>query len=743
MTPKTSRFHRYQVKRDPQQIFTSYEELLRPREGEGPDLDFCQILDPGPRKPAGEDGEPDLSDLPWPTLVLGSGCTTVGSAQRLHLGRLKEQIRDELRELQHAPGPGADAMDVDKLDKAADVEDTVMFLEQLVVDRIGGMPDDIEETQPHDPSPGPGIARLVRFAMRLTRFYHYAKIDQASPPSRWDDDRVIAERTRVQAIVADHWEEILSDANELIRESGLGGHELKELVLHLLTRVRLSFSSNTVELMRSDVRLISEVTWHYLVQGTGIYPGWTDLLLSMLLELRSREPKSRRRPPLTNWALQPSTIAKLMRDPTMISWRDRLDPDKDELKREHFYNEAARLLAAEARQRREWGRSGSKMSAEFPPAVAFITGFDLELEMALWQLEEPFVVMVPVHVWDTEHGRSGSLAWLAYEATPQVERRPDDEYRGLVSGGTWRLQTSRLDPRLGDRPIVVRMSGCPLLELPRDDGEPTDEESCRSTETLRDLRAALGYSRDDARVGVQHAVVIDEYSAMQVSLADLHGSRPDDDSTIEYRGLPRELSGEGGYNPRYWMAFGVQVSDSAIRFRLFSQISKLKEEMQSFISEDPSVTPDHDSPVDDMTGSGPADDDDDEDDPFGGAIYDDDPVVAGRDPDVPPTRRQQRADAVPEPDPFGMSSSSGDTTDGIPRLGDEFGEANADAGGIAVNIRVDNDEASLLYWLGFSIVRDDCFEMVPALEHCRLHVENPTLRPHEVRGCPHPRRGTE
>jgi hypothetical protein len=73
---------------------------------------------------------------------------------------------------------------------------------------------------------------------------------------------------------------------------------------------------------------------------------------------------------------------------------------------------------------------------------------------------------------------------------------------------------------------------------------------------------------------IQHALLLDEYAAMQQTAAEFFNYRPDQATQNEVRyGLPIEITGvDARFFARFWTVMGVQVGDSGVRYRLTSQM---------------------------------------------------------------------------------------------------------------------------------------------------------------------------
>lgn len=392
-------------------------------------------------------------------------------------------------------------------------------------------------------------------AYQLTLFYHLSQAEQCAPLGRWNDDRTVYDRNGNHPFSSDHFDvkEVivnLQEIDRLLDEAESTAHRsesrLERRVRQRIDDLAARFNKNQVRMGRGEVRLFTEVAWRGLIDNTSMYLGWAELLLSLLFE-SAHDPASSR-PSTVNLLEVDGVVRELVEPPTETSWEQRGD-FSIESEREQFYDEVASLLDTEARlivSQQTWP---STAGANFPPASAFVTGFDLELEMALWMLGEPFSVVAPIHVVD-KHNSTAMLAWVACDMIPprgRGSRTKDQHMRELTDLRTpqyWRVLGRNLPNDLKSRPVVVRLSGCPLLKLPA----PTSESGLR-------VRDGLGYG-PDAKLNLYHAVVIDEYTALQTALADIVGNQPLQESNLRAQSLPRELANaplDWGLCPRYWL----------------------------------------------------------------------------------------------------------------------------------------------------------------------------------------------
>lgn len=189
----------------------------------------------------------------------------------------------------------------------------------------------------------------------------------------------------------------------------------------------------------------------------------------------------------------------------------------------------------------------------------------------------------------------GHQVWVGYIVHPDDHQdaveaitTPDEKSFFLIQseGAQALIAHPELNPdrlNTADMPIVVKLCGSPLVTLPE---IPTKrmEEDGRQYSTRRDLALALPLFQDLASAGthlprfrnfatgredkiplLRHGLILEDFQAMVAAL-------PEADSTAELA-LPINLRGapSTGYW-RYWTLLGVDLGDSALRYRLIGQM---------------------------------------------------------------------------------------------------------------------------------------------------------------------------
>lgn len=655
----------FPVTRDPRHRFKNVKEYLR-RSTEHEQ--FCQAVAQVSRAPEGtsrddNDGSEQRADavwkgFPWVTPVIGSGALELPVRLSFDAGSLADEVAARLVE--------AGLGDVQNSFRESLPDMARTFTESLVADRLQA-PSKVGH-EPHDRRTVELLpSRLALIAALSTRYFHLVRAFGPSAMSRsgrevaaWDPTNP---REALDPLPTDVLEPLTAElgaAIKLLRNHPSG--DVARAVSGFLDDLKDRLDprdDDPRELDLDDLRLLTEVAWFFLIQGTQIYPGWSDLLLGLLLVQKggADEPlraSHRPRPKFMNLNVLADSVANLMQEATEASW-ETLSEGRQPDERDRFFAATAGVLWSQAKAR--------TATNHLPPAVGFVTSFDMELEMALWasaEIGDHYSVAVPVHVHLGINSPMAEPFWLI--GTVVRDHGSADHAKQLLKlqRPEWRVlpASPRDDDPLFQGPVVVHLSGCPLYDL--------DDVNGAAGGTLRaDLLKSLGLENFSDQVKVAHAVTVDEYLALRQSATELFFAtqHQSDSSARRTRGLPIKLTRSTTSNVRFWMALGVAVADPAIRHRLVSQIS-----------------------IHWLLGVGEKQSND-------AAL----PEAAESLDDSGLTTRKRKVASDPE-----------DVTD---------------VHGVAVNRRIDDEEASLLYWLGLDVVEDDCQAFVRHLRHYSWHIQ--------------------
>ena len=353
--------------------------------------------------------------------------------------------------------------------------------------------------------------------------------------------------------------ELLAEVQRLVNAYGGGGQQSVQTYMTLLKSVGGSLGSATQpELWRSQVEALTGFAWHFITDGTPIYPGWADMLLFQAANSSLNQKEFTRVPFLRVPVVQ---NAKPLDENSVLLERLRRVTTRslegDDGARDEFYDRVAQVLLQQAQLRR---RGGSQL----PLATAFIASFDLELELALWARigeghasVDSFAIVAPVYVVDKDAPRGGfntELHWLWRLVTPglgvsakDLIARPEGTPGSPALGPWQRIDPSRrLDRALEAVPSVVHLSGAPLLDMGDD---------------VKDLFG-------DEVGAVHHALLLDEHMAAVQFAEDLLDSPGPGQLHGEF--LRSSTAPKGVAAPRFWAFVGTQLADPAIRFRLIA-----------------------------------------------------------------------------------------------------------------------------------------------------------------------------
>ncbi len=723
--------YRYPVARGDRARFASREDYIENRvSARNPQL--CQVMQQAANllqqaARRGPDQGSGWVGFPWLTMVFGSGALELHDRQELAANAFADAVGEELAKA-----------DADKLpyfawgnsaEDPAPATSAHNFALALVRDRMGdakGRADGRMLTQ-FVPQVEPLAAKLVYAAYLLTRFFHSVRAGLGEPTSRWEYDdvaRLTAESSRTGSAdansateLADRISGLMWDILELLEPKAGSApspntkapqpiqKSVSALLEEIIGGLEPSGRHAERELRSYHVRLITEVAWYFLTLGTPIYPGWTDLLLALMLEEGPRADRSFRsaRPRYPDLRELPSLVAGIYEPATKTSWEmtmkrlqsstgeveaaDWSDIDADKGRtRVNLYWAAAEVLWAQAEACQEIPPG----LGQLPPAAAFVTSFDLELDMALLATARgrPFRVALPVHLIQRIDDKSAQaeLCWLIADVEPGSNTPDPGDLSALRHPANWRLLTSEFDPgELRKYPIVIHLSGCPLFTLPEPGKRGGDEAIQQILAALSHFPARNGAAAKQDQYALVHAVTVDEYLALRQSEAELIWSswQPQQSEARRSRALPQELLINGRDNPRFWISMGVPVGDAAIRHRLISQLSR-----QRLVA---LGAPER------RSGQSSA-----------GMLLGDDLEIVG------PVEEQ--ADEAGQPMPAVDS---------------------AGAVGVAVNMHIGDDETSLLYWVGFDVVQDDCNKFIWDLRHYVRHLgaSGPQRQPSLTRRC--------
>lgn len=505
--------------------------------------------------PTGRVADPLRRGFPWITFVLGSGCLDASDSL------LSDALDAIQRELSACPPLS---------DNTAPSELTASFIKSLFRDRFphqSGTKPTAASRQSSNVKLDAEAARLLFATALLTWLYHEVGALEPRALGRWGDDVAMLRPgpqrfAELQTLLIGPLKTILTDlmsqrANDAIK--GL----LHDIYEDLTTHQRIK---------RFMLQALTECAWNCIVDDSVVYPGWCDLLVY----LSRRQPKvssaqfGQPRPVFGHPENAQTLIRERYLPVTWESWKERMGGADAARARVSFYNSVADVLCAQATLRRD-----SLLAKKTPIASAFVTSLDLELEMALLaKCESKFVIALPINIHYNEEFESASLWWVGAVIDPRTSR----ELQAILSPTEWVMLSKR--PMVGadelfDLPIVVRLTGCPLIELPILSETAAPGAVVVNRELFPTMRQRRLLAWD--KMPPAHAVLLDEYAAMQqesVDVLGLGGAHGEGAHQVSF-GLPEPITGVTNVErqARFWMIMGVQMGDSGVRHRVASRVA--------------------------------------------------------------------------------------------------------------------------------------------------------------------------
>jgi hypothetical protein len=503
--------------------------------------------------------------FPWITPVLGSGTVDRGLADG------GATLRHRLAEITRVFG---DDSLPDGLTKA---ELTTHIANVLIKGRINTSWD---PTGPSFPSPTANdalvrpTALLLLAVALLTRLHDEAMATEMVPVPRWEEEPVVGSDRR-----SGRWAEIeialRAPAEEVLREL-CEWHDRDDLpdgsafgagVLALI-RARHEEVKGATIVSLANLRLLTECAWYYLTREFLTYPGWSDVMLELTVDHRTIPHQDGHARPLYDRLSRQARehIQSRYWGVASESWRMRMSADARE-QQPSIHDRIATVLQFQARL-----QATNRGPAAVPAPAAYVTGFDLELELALLAIRQPFVLAVPVLVARERSDPEVSMLWLGQLVDPTATE-PGDELSALLATRNFVLsgfdQFGRSEQHHRGLPVVVRLTGCPAIPAP-------------STEDDYDFRLQvcriLGWT--DGSTGppketpqLLSLFVLDEYVSSALGTIESYLDHLDDARL----GLPRWVIGTpGGVNARFarfWLVIGAQLGDNSIRQRIVAQLA--------------------------------------------------------------------------------------------------------------------------------------------------------------------------
>lgn len=618
---------RVTIQRDrPHRVFRSRDAFLKRRGGFVADMlstlrskDIATADEPQNRIVLTELEKLPWSGQPWITPVIGSGPLGLPRAftavERDIPAAVLERLRRE-RAFDGFEGVGADEERWVTRFISAIVRERVDH-ELAPKDRTGEATD--EELHRPGSSVDPGLierinpvaALLVLVSAQLTRTFHRVRLDTCRAMSRWGADvsGMPFKHDRRQAL-DDEYVRLLLRAIGLALEATskrapVGRHnEVMGAVDRLLEQIRDGLhvqDGAEIRISTHQLQQVTEVAWLMLVDSVAgrSYPGWTELLLYLVLANSDADSDAQRRPRWQQIGELATHVSKLILPVTEDVWMTSLQAEgrvesEEQAENRKFYDAVASAMWAQHAVRSNWPTTQTE---QLPQPISYVCSFDYELEMAMWRTAPEggtFSMLVPAYAVASTASREAEFVWLeGMVRLPSVGDRAGQDpqaqqefLRALRTPDEWRLVFSGKGGRPLDdyvkHPVIVRLAGSPLVTLP----DLASHAAAGSDDVPENYRVLVS---DMIRSGLEperrpgdrqpmqfvHAVTVDEYLALRQLEAEWLWSR---DSTNEHesnRGLPEHFFTARTSDPtRYWMIMGVPLRDPAIRLRLLSVLAR-------------------------------------------------------------------------------------------------------------------------------------------------------------------------
>ncbi|MBQ0944024.1 hypothetical protein KAK07_11830 [Ideonella sp. 4Y16] len=507
-------------------------------------------------------------ELPWLTLILGSGCSSESTEGAMWVSA--DSISNSLIGKPNLP------------DGKSPVEIVRSFVHSLIRLREPNVAESKNEELTHRGN-WETVALLMLVTALLTRLFHEAAALLERPLHPRASDRILLQRG-FRDIAPQRYGEILDGfvkptrmyVRELLRRAEL--EDLSPAVYTILEKVERDLNGVDGHCIdQVNLQILTEFSWLELTTWSTVYPGWSDLLADLA---RLDDPMDGDRPygfpprPRLRRAQLLESIGKTYMHVTNESWRMRHANESTE--RQKFFDSAANVLMAQAELRRQ---ILGDTDADAPPfACAFSTSFDVELEMALASRDDVqgFIIALPIYfqsrsaLADDDDPDTASFRWIGAVIAPKVGTKTI-ELQDILRPTTW-IRLSGLDSTLTgweyqDWPFVIHLAGSPLIELP-------DVEVATSL-SLHQTDPDQAFHDDWSKIKAERvvpALLLDEYDAMQQHSSEMFHVGPGSSGSL---GLPGTFTSggiTGVAEERYWMVMGVQMDDTAVRHRVASKL---------------------------------------------------------------------------------------------------------------------------------------------------------------------------
>lgn len=510
-------------------------------------------------------GGADPASIPfaWMTPVLGSGAVTGAHAVEAVEQQAIQAVTwlSRRTDADGRPHPG-------RLEYS---RSAARFVSSLIEDRLGEVLDDRTlidddlDLDPADDHPRQSGLSLLAASLLTRAYYQIQSVRHMAMPRAGRghavlDDRINAETAEeIRSRFVEPAERALIDARAAFgddrRADKVFAHALDEL------------GGRRTEISQNSVRVLTEYCW-YLVNHS-LFPAWADLLWSLFISGRDWPPSDHDRGPRPisiNLESASDEVRGLYERQGQRGRSPR--PAGDDLgSPPALFQGVADVLRVQAEV-----RAGRK-EAEMPPvASAFVTTFDVELERALASHGRPFVVALPATAAIGGPDGPSLFLWVGYLVDPAA---PGGTYEAIVEPRDLFVLSHDLmynsNRELSDLPHVVHLTGSPLVTLPAD---AAGQVQTGLETNAADLRQVLGVVGDGTIASVSHAVILDEYAALNQTVNALSRRAAFETRDRLWPGLP--LCVTGSVQPRdftrFWLLLGVQGGDVPVRHAVVTHL---------------------------------------------------------------------------------------------------------------------------------------------------------------------------
>lgn len=482
------------------------------------------------------------SSTPWPTFVLGSGCLTPLPPESLNDDGLDAALKSAFESF-----PAVDRLE-------GDLALTLTFVKALTAMKLEQTPAPtawlVARSAAQDAFPWATTLRICLLAAIATRAYTALVSVETSVLGRADREGVtyVDGDPELGRVIRDFVMSMRQVAGRL-RRPDIAGHGAAWRSFKTLLNALNAQVDGKYVLRRQHIELLAAFAWHFLTDGTEIYPGWSDILLFHAFESENNADFSKVPVPLR--ARRTAILGEeswMYRRLRRVTQRSIATPEPLFVQVASILTQQASLLSALVPQ--PVGRPAERLPLGMPHATALVTSFDVELEMALSSQASQFAIVIPVVGKDPGRPRAANAAihWLYRVVSVARPERRDETLRLLLEAPDEWLRMPE-DPalipaELGRLPIVVHLAGAPLFSIPK-------------------LISGVGE--------LTHALLLDETIAIMQFGAEVKRDGSDrlcgrliDESD------PPSNAQRGWPAPRFWTFVGNPQSDPAVRLRLLA-----------------------------------------------------------------------------------------------------------------------------------------------------------------------------